>query len=155
MIAMLCLCGFLFAPSAEAKEKPSLRKVSRAEQALNRCVKNVSSRLKSIEKVYYPKLAKRGPSGVKAWFARKDLEVARWYLHGDAGWKAARGTGCGPEMKKEPKFKALEAEWDRMELLVQELERVKGVVFVEVKDPNDIIYNDVKTGEPVKRASSY
>lgn len=154
ILALLVAC-FALSPVALAKDKPSLRTVDRETQALNRCVKNVSARLGSIEKVYYPKLAKKGPAGVKAWFARKDLEVARWYLYGEGGWASARGTNCGEETRGEARFKALEDEWRRMEALVQELEKAKGVVFVTVEEPNTIVYEDAKTRERVKKPSSY
>lgn len=148
----LALASLLVAVPALAQNAAADRK---AAQALKKCVNNVRSRLDAIEKTYHPKLAQKGPAGVKAWFARKDLEVARWYLHQQDGWQGLEHAACEASTRGTPEFQELEGRLKKAEALVEELEKAKGVTFKGVRDTNDIVYVEVATGKDVPRSAVY
>lgn len=114
-------------------------------------ISNVERNLKSINDSYYAEYKSKGVSYLNSngqlWFARKVMEVARYYYSG--GKKGYHGGGLvcdlGPA-QSDPRYVALSPKMDEAEKKVKEMEAAKGFEFVECKD-NNIIFKEVKTGK--------
>jgi hypothetical protein len=116
------------------------------------CLRNAQSRLETIEGNYYPKWKENGPKKTIAWFARKDLEAARYMLTGK-GFKVATPVCDGDDRDTEA-FAKLESALSEMEELVAEIEKSKGVEFNGVRQPNHIVYLD-ESGEEVEHSDKF
>ncbi len=119
------------------------------------CEHNVMVRLKTIVNNYYPKWKKNNHArGVTAWFARKDLECARFRMYYNKGFKCG-GRICDKACQANPKFKDLEETFLEAEKLVKEIELQKGVNFLAVKNNQTaIIFKDLKTGKELSSSES-
>ena len=120
------------------------------ESVSSACRTNMSKRLDPIAKRYYPRF-KADPKRFKVWLARKDLEAARWYMTIKLGFKTG-GRVCAVNDRFKKGFGELAEKLKKAEALVQEMEKAKGVVFVEVRNNTAVIYKDAKTGKELARS---
>jgi hypothetical protein len=107
------------------------------------CAHNVNGRLDSIFNNYYPEYKQKGPSGGTTWFARKDLEVARWYLNPAEGY-ATGGSTCQPAEMPSPGYAQLRTRLGEAQRLVLEMENARGLHFVTVENQNHLVYTDAQ-----------
>ncbi len=138
-----------YAAGVDAEKKPTLS---------NSCKHNVESRLNSIFDSYYPQFKQSGANKPgQAWVARKDLEVARWYMYQRDGWNAGTGA-CAHNDQYKKAFLPLKKLLAKAEPLVQEIEKARGVKFEKVefkKNANHIVFLDLKTKKPVAKSDEY
>jgi hypothetical protein len=122
------------------------------------CKSNVESRLTTIIDKYYPEFKKSGPTkNGQAWFARKDLEVARWYMYLREGWTSTLGA-CSHNDAYKKAFLPLKELFAKAEPLVQEIEAARGVKFEKVESEGNvrhIVFIDLKTMTPVEKSDGY
>jgi len=120
------------------------------------CKHNVESRLKSITDNYYPAFLKDRTASGQAWFARKELEAARFYMYRKEGWPQPLGSGCAINDSYKKAFAPLKTEFAAAEALVKKIEAGRGVTFVKVEQANNhILFLDVKTHKPVAKSDDY
>lgn len=116
------------------------------------CISNVQGICDIIVGTYYreysgnPKAYLQKDGGL--WFARKDFEVARFYYTGGQQGYKSMGRQCdqGPATA-DPRYKELKAKLDAAEARVLEMEKAKGIAFVEVRGENNVIFKNTKTGK--------
>jgi hypothetical protein len=84
------------------------------------------------------------------WFARKDLESARYYMYRHEGGFASGGATCDANDQFKDAFKALADEFAEAEKQVKQWEKDRGVEFHKVEDGNKIIF---KKGDKVLSAT--
>lgn len=139
-------------PWCEKMAKDYASGVDADKQPMNDLCKRVTdSRLNSIIDDYYPGFQKNGPEQTIVWFARKDLEAARWYMYYGEGFNP-QGRGCAMNDRYKPGFAPIKAKFAKAEALVQEMEAAKGVRFVKVENGNAVVYVDAKTGATIAQA---
>ncbi len=111
------------------------------------CEKNVEARLKPILPggAYHSRLS-------TVWFARKDLESARYrmYLHDD-GFKSG-GATCDANDQFKDAFAAIKQRFDEAEAQVKKWEAERGVEFYRVEDGDKVIFK--KDGKVLTAAES-
>jgi hypothetical protein len=138
-----------YAAGVDAEKNPSLGSA---------CKNNVESRLNAIIDRYYPDFKKSGPTkNGQAWFARKDLEVARWYMYLRDGWTSGLGA-CSHNDSYKVAFLPLKELFAKAETLVLEIEAARGVKFEKVDssgNANHIVFIDLKTMTPVAKSDGY
>lgn len=138
-----------YASGVDAEKNPSLGSA---------CRNNVESRLNAIIDKYYPEFKKVGPvKNGQAWFARKDLEVARWYMYLRDGWSGSLGA-CAHNDSYKAAFLPLKELFAKAEPLVQEIEAARGVKFEKVESSatvRHIVFIDLKTMTPVEKSDGY
>jgi len=138
-----------YAAGVDADKNPALSSA---------CKSNVESRLNTIIDKYYPDFKKSGPNkNRQAWFARKDLEVARWYMYLRDGWTSTIGA-CAHNDAYKSAFLPLKELFAKALPLVQEIEAARGVKFAKVESNDNvrhIVFIDLKTMTPVARSDSY
>ena len=122
------------------------------------CKSNVESRLKAIVDKYYPEFQKSGPTkNGQAWFARKDLEVARRYMYLQDGWATGLGA-CAHNDAYTAAFAPLKERFARAEPLVREIEAARGVKFEKVESSDSsrhTVFIDLKTHDAVAKSDIY
>ncbi len=79
--------------------------------------------------------------------ARRSLEQARFILFQDPGLPGSTEP-CPPTRRKRPSWKDLRDDFEAAETLVRELEDVRGVRFVEVRE-GTLIFADATTGDEI------
>jgi hypothetical protein len=113
------------------------------------CKRSTDVRLDSIINNYYPTFKKSGLSNGSAWFARKDLEAARWYMYFGQGFNP-QGRGCAMNDRYKKAFAPIKAKFDQAEALVKEIETARGVRFEKVENGNHVVFIDVNSNKPVE-----
>jgi hypothetical protein len=123
------------------------------------CIINVTSRLETITNTYHPKFVANKEEYLAGdgalWFARKDLESARFtYSGGKEGYHSG-GRQCElGESQSDPRYVALKPMLEAAEKLVIEMETAKGVSFVGVGDGYSVLFKDTETGKEYSASES-
>lgn len=78
--------------------------------------------------------------------SRLALERARWVLYGEEGISGE--VVCARRDQRRPGFRELADDFETAELLVRELETIRGVRFVKVREAQ-AVWVDATTGEEV------
>lgn len=134
-----------YAAGVDAEKQPRLS---------NTCEKNTSSRLDTIINKNYPEFKAKGSAFVGAWFARKDLEAARYYMFQTQGY-ATGGAPCNINDHFKKAFAPIQEKFNKAEALVKEIEAGKGIRFEKIENGNAVIFIDVKTNQRVAKADVY
>lgn len=134
-----------YVDGVDAEKKPTL---------LGPCENNTKQRLRSVIETYYPDFEKKGAAATTVWFARKDLEVARYTMYQTKGYRSQGGV-CARNDPFKKAFAPLKEQFDKAEALVQKMEAAKGIKFGGVENGNHIVYIDLKTNQPVARSDQY
>lgn len=138
-----------YAAGVDAEKKPTLS---------NSCKNNVESRLNSIMNTYYPEFKKSGANRKgQAWFARKDLEAARFYMYQRDGW-LMDGGACAHNDPYKRAFAPLKELFAKAEALVQQIEKARGVRFEKVETTgraSHVVFIDLATQKPVAKSDEY
>ncbi|MDJ1492933.1 hypothetical protein QNI19_08320 [Cytophagaceae bacterium DM2B3-1] len=113
-------------------------------------LENARKRLKTVQETYYVKFKKDPDSFLSQtgalWFARKDLEAARYYATGGKEGYAVsdKADAVSALTKLDPRFSSLLQDIQETEIQMQEMENAKGFFFAGIKD-NSIFYKDIRT----------
>jgi hypothetical protein len=113
------------------------------------CKRVTDLRLNSIIDNYYPTFKKDGLGNGTAWFARKDLEAARWYMYFGQGFNP-QGRGCAMNDRYRKAFTPIKAKFEQAERLVREIEAARGIRFEKVENGNHVVFIDLKSNQPVQ-----
>ncbi|MDJ1505296.1 hypothetical protein [Xanthocytophaga agilis] len=148
------LTDFFFIDLFQSLLGPSADKVNR----LNVNLENAEKRLKTIEGTYYVRFQKDSSFLTQTgavWFARKDIESARYYATGGReGYAVSDRVQDDAGLNRfDPRVKKLLQEITDVESKVKEMEKAKGYEFVAVRD-NNIIYKDTETGKELSAKES-
>ncbi len=116
------------------------------------CISNVKGICDIIVGTYYKEYSGNPQAFLKKdggiWFARKDLEVARFYYTGGKEGFRSMGRQCDMGLATtDPRYKELKAPLELAEAKVLEMEKAKGLVFVGIQGENNVIFKNAKTGK--------